>query len=69
MFLEFDHIVTRQHKDNCFDKYFLQKLQDMSKKQKKQSPYEKLRDEIVEYFDSIVRCDVTLSLLHVICFL
>jgi len=30
----------------------------MSKKQKKQSPYEKLRDEIVEYFDSIVRWGV-----------
>lgn len=39
----------------CHKKNIFQKLLDISKQKKKLSPYEKLREEIIEYFDSMFK--------------
>ncbi|XP_045195815.2 origin recognition complex subunit 3-like [Mercenaria mercenaria] len=59
-----DDVIDEEEEENTADTslpsrtslhQLRQRLQDISKQQKKLSPYEKLREEIVEYFDSLFR--------------
>lgn len=49
------HILSNQMRKKKKYSLFFQRLQEEGKKKKKLSPYEKLRNETVDFFDSLFR--------------